>query len=293
MKPYHESASQIKSDLRNLEHLYHERETLAGERERAREERATISDDLLDAHNDASQIAKLAKSLEEKDRDIRKLDAILQALDRRALTAEDQFHELIPKACHTFTRLLIHFKTLIHERQVQILEALIHPSLRLQFQPQVEILADATCEAVDAHAIRIPSGNVWSLTRQLTPEARHETLSFVRQTAIALTDKADELLVELAKLGEPSKTALPEFVLGELPEPIREQPSIPLVLEEMWQSQQEREHVMRLCQDAGKDFKTLSDSDKMVLQNSLLLYRRQLANHGVKLGHTFWDGSQS
>jgi hypothetical protein len=292
MKPYHELSQTIKHEVRNLEHLYHERSALTDEREALSAERAAISDDLLDARNNASDIAKLAKDLESKDRDLRKLNAILQALDKRILTAEDQFHELVPKACHTFTRLLQHFKTLIHDRQVEMLQALIHPSFRKQHEASIEILAETTTEFWYVSQIQIPSGNVWSLTRELIPEARVETLQFVRTVACALTNSADELLAELDKLGE--AVQLPEFVLGALPEPIPERPAaLPAIdFEQEWQSQGEREFILQLCKEAGKDLKTLSDSEKLVLQNSLINYRSQL-QVGTKMGYTNWDGSQS
>src|SRR5262249_27984906 len=148
---------------------------------------------------------------------------------------------LIPNACHTFTRLLTHYKQLVHERSVQRFQELIHPSLRQSMLPLIQQLADSTTEAIDVAKIQIPSGSAWSLTRQLTPNDRAETLQFVRQTSIALTQSADELLVELDKLGD--GVSIPEFVLGPLPEPIPEaQPTQPPVdLESEWQSQGERE----------------------------------------------------
>jgi hypothetical protein len=153
-------------------------------------------------------------------------------------------------------------------------------------------LADACELCVEAASIQIPSGGVWSLTKTLTPESRHETLQFVRQTSIALTDQADELLVELDKFGE--SLPLPEFVLGQLPDPISEPPQPPAPdLESEWQSPQERDYIMQLCQEAGRDFKSLSDSEKLVLQNSLLSYRTQLQLTKPTLGFTSWDGRQS
>jgi hypothetical protein len=293
MKPYHELSQTIKHEVRNLEHLYHERSALQAEREQLRTERAVVADDLLDASNDASEISRLAIDLESKDRDLRRLEAIHTSLEKRIHTQEESFHELVPKACQTFTRLLNAFRSMVHERQVQRLRNLIHPSLRDQFEQSVEVLADATIEFQDVANIQIPSGGVWSLTRQLTPEAREETISFVRQTTVALTEQADELLTNLDKLGE--AVQLPEFVLGPLPEPIPEPvipPTMP-TLEEEWQSPQERDYIMQLCSEAGRDFKTLSDSEKIVLQNSLANYRSQLQTSASRMGYTNWDGSQS
>jgi hypothetical protein len=172
-----------------------------------------------------------------------------------------------------------------------MLQALIHPSFRKQHEASIEILADTTTESVEVSNIQISSGNVWSLTRQLTPEARAETLQFVRQTAIALTDQADELLAELDKLGQ---LTLPEFVLGQLPEPIPE-PRSPTAIdfESEWQSPGERDYIFQLCKEAGKDYKSLSDNEKIVLHNSLLNYRSQLQTTASRMGYTNWDITQS
>jgi hypothetical protein len=290
--PYHELSQTIKSDLHNLNNLYREREALRSERETLQDARRVISDDLLDARNDSSAIAKFAKALETKDQTLRTNSAILEALDQRIQSAETSFHSLIPKACQTFTRLLQAFKDRLHDQQVRRISNLIHPTLRETLQPLIHQLADATIESIDAPALQIPSGGVWSLTRQLTESSRSDTLQFVRQTSIALTDQADELLVELDKLGE--AVQLPEFVLGPLPEPISEQLLIPgsIDFEQEWQSPLERDYILQLCKEANKDFSKLTDHEKVVLQNSLLNYRSQLQSNATRMGFTNWDGSQ-
>ena len=249
-KPYHELAAKLKNDLHALENLYHERSALQAEKERFAQDRREIVDDLLDARNESATIARLAMDLESKDRDLPRLEAILSALTSRIQAQEASFHELIPKACHTFTRLLITFRSMVHGRQVEMLRSLIHEGFRDQFQSEIELLADATCEAIEISQIQIPSGGVWSLTRQLTEKDREETLKFVRTTAVALTDQADELLVEIGKLGDPE---VPEFVLGALPEPPSEAPAPPAIdFESEWQNPQERDFIMQLCQEAGE-----------------------------------------
>jgi hypothetical protein len=140
----------------------------------------------------------------------------------------------------------------------------------------------------DISEIRIPSGGVRSLTRELTPGQREETMQFVLQTCQALVDSADELLAEVEKV----ELDAPEFVLGELPEPEPAKLIVPEFHESEWQSPAERDYILKLCKEAGKDFDHLTDQDKKVLQVSLDNYRSQFQSM-VAQGHTSWDGSQN
>ena len=85
--PYHELSQQLREALSNLNNLYREREAISLERETALEARSQISDDLLESRNDS----KFAKALEQREQDLRKLDAILSALSRKIHSSEDQF----------------------------------------------------------------------------------------------------------------------------------------------------------------------------------------------------------
>src|SRR5215472_9017214 len=285
MNPYQDLINQVKSDCQALDELYENRLSINAQREVLTESREALSDELLDGATDSSDLVACEAQLH-------KIDTKLRALNRRIDSHEVAFHQLVPQACHTFQRLLQHYQRSVHERSVQDLQSLVHPNFRIGFAPQIEQLADATGASIAAHALQIPSGSSWAIARPLEPKSRSDTLQQVRATALALTDSAVQLLGELAKLGEIH--ALPEFVLGPLPEPISEPvPEPPPTFDEsLWQSPQEREFIMQLCQEAGRDFKALTDADKLVLLNSLKLYRSQLQSV-QRQGFTNWDGTQS
>jgi hypothetical protein len=173
----------------------------------------------------------------------------------------------------------------------QQISDLIHEDFRKDHQPEIDSLAEVTTRLLEVSEIQVPSGGTWFLTRPLT-EAREDTMHFVIQTARALTDAADELLVEIDKLGN---MEVPKFVLGKLPEPDAKPPKpVPQFDDSQWQSPQEREFILQLCQDAGKDFNTLSDQEQFVLQMSLENYRSQfLHQRHVAMGHTTWTGEQA
>jgi hypothetical protein len=116
-------------------------------------------------------------------------------------------------------------------------------------------------------------------------EDRNETVKYVLQTARALTDTVDELLIELDKLGEMD---VPEFVLGKLPE---SEPTPPLPVQTTFDilSPQERQFALQLCKDAGKDLDKLTEQEKTVLQMSLENFRSQY-QRTAQMGHTALDG---
>jgi hypothetical protein len=105
-------------------------------------------------------------------------------------------------------------------------------------------------------------------------EDRNETVKYVLQTARALTDTVDELLIE--------------FVLGKLPE---SEPTPPLPVQTTFDilSPQERQFALQLCKDAGKDLDKLTEQEKTVLQMSLENFRSQY-QRTAQMGHTALDG---
>jgi hypothetical protein len=289
MQQYKQLVSDLKSDLHSLEQIYHERNQIQSKRETVSQAREQVADEMFEHLGNAESLARLTKTLESKDRELRALDAQLGGVTKHVEAQELKLHDLVPQACETFTRLSIALRLAVRTQCRQQISDLIHEDHRLDHQQQIDELTEVTSRVLEVSEIQIPSGGTWIMVRPLDQD-RENTMNFVLQTARALTDSADELLVEIDKLGEMD---VPEFLLGKLPEPEPEKSSIPQFEESAWQSPREREYILQLCKDAGKDFAQLSDSDKCVLQVSLENYRSQVQHQTVQMGHTSWDGTQS
>jgi hypothetical protein len=193
---------------------------------------------------------------------------------------ESELHELTPKACETFTRLLLALRKATFEKARKRISELIRDPLREVYKNELGTLAEASLEFGEISEIQVPPGGNWMLRRPLTQDSREETMKFVLQTGHALTDAGDELLADLGKLGDPE---IPEFVLGELPrEPEPTEPVPELLPNSM--SSTEQEFMNRVCQDVGKDFDKLTDQEKLVLQATLDNFRtgRLLGCHRCK-----------
>jgi hypothetical protein len=289
MELYKQLVAELKSELHSLELLYREREQLESERDALAEHRQEIADGLYEHLGNSEEIAAFAKTLESKDKEIRVLDVTLGALTTHLHSQEEAFHQKVPQACHTFTRLFNAFRHAVRQQSRQQISDLIYEAHRISHQQQIDELTEVSIRLLEATEIQVPAGGNWLLIRPLAPEDREQTMQFTVQTCRALTDAADELLHDLDKL---SDVDIPEFLLGELPvtqaEPL---PTVP-DFREAWQSVAEREFVLTLCREAGKDLNNLSDHEKLVLQNSLENFRSQI-QYKSQMGYTSWDGTQS
>jgi hypothetical protein len=286
LSPYQKLVSQLKTDINNLESLYHERERMQSEKQRLQDLRKQISDELFKHLSDSQKLALIQGNLEQVDRELNLQNAVYTSLGSHIQTAEADLHNLVPKACHTFTRLLLALRKQTLEHAQQNIASLIKEPDR--FKVEIAALAEGSIEFVEVCRIEIPSGGNWMLIRPLTDADRQQTLDFCVATAHSLCEAAG-LLFE--KLGP---AEIPEFYLGELLVE-GESPDLQPQFDLDQLGILEREFVERLCRDAGKELDKLTEQEKLVLQASLANFYSQpqfRAAQPVSQSFTNWDGTQ-
>jgi hypothetical protein len=273
LKEYQSLADELRASVAELETLYAEREELTEQSKQLQAHFTATGRLLYEQRHDPVESNRLESRLEELEQDKRIGSATLQGLTTHLEEREAKLHTLLPKACHTFTRLFQTLRNTVQQQQASAIQEHIDPAHQERFSELCEQMSHHSTAILALSAIQIPSGGNWSLIRPLIPDSRAATMAMVVTATKQLCDASASIFEEV----ERATVEVPEYILGEpIADPVPEQVTLqPIDMAELNSfSEEEQQFIQLVCRESHRNPAELTNDERLVLQNSLQNWRQ-------------------
>jgi hypothetical protein len=277
-------ARELGADVVQVRESYRSLEQLLVEDARLTHERAFV----LEKLNSAEDPAILKDDLAKAESDLSFMHARISAKQNQICAAENQLHDLLPKARETANRLFLAFTNYTYAHACEQIRELIHPTAQEACQDQINELALSSIEVIESKKLNPPSIPFLVLD-DLDPEdyrpfptARKDKMLLITQIAEELSDKMISLL-DRAEALEDFKA--PIYLLGAEPAqadvPLSWSPKVstdPETVDQEFIFQGKDSlltaHMEEMLREAGKSKEDLTEAYYQVLKHSEKLFRQ-------------------
>jgi hypothetical protein len=286
-------ARNLGADVVHVRELVRSLEQLLVEEARVTQDRARVHEKL----NSAEDPAILKEDLAKVESDLSFMHARISAKQRSITQAENQLHDLLPKARETAQRLFLAFTNHTYAHACEQMRDLIHPTAQEACQEQINELALSSSEVVEAKLLNPPSIPFLVLDElepnnyRPFPTQRKDKMLLITQIAEELSDKMIQILDRVESL---EGFASPPFLLGaEAPQtetplswqiPLRSTSQDVELEDFVYQGKDSllTAHMEEMLREAGKTREDLTQAFYDVLKHS-----EKLSRQGVRQGIAF------